>query len=259
MHGVAKYELLYHNTLKRAFYSFLDKINLKFANKIIVMSYPMKKYLVEEGIKGDRIHVIWGPVDTQKYKYKKLKPSEFYLVGYGGGSQFWSGFGTIIEASKKIDNPNIKFIIVGGLPKDVSNKRFTNVEFMGKLDEAKYFEILSNCNVLLSVRVGDRVAELQYPQKLSAYLAMGRPIIASDVNDQRYILERAKCGVVIKPDDPDELIRAILHLYQIQNSQPELIEEMGIMGRKFAEENLSFEVFAKKLREVYQLNRENSW
>ena len=109
-------------------------------------------------------------------------------------------------------------------------------------------EQLARCHVLLSPRKG-RAADMQYPFKLSSYLAAGRPVIATDVSDQRRIIEGAHCGVVVPPGSPQAIAEAVMRL---KGEAPEARVEMGRRARRFAEEHLSLEQFRATLTSMYR-------
>jgi len=251
MHGISEFELHNSGIIRRLFYTILDKIGCKFSDEVIVMSYPMKKFIVSNYRAIDnKVHVIWGPINLDIIPYKKPKIKEKFVVGYGGNDSFWQGFNTILKAAELLEKySDIQFNIIG-VPKNKYSSR-KNVKFIGKVDDSTYFTAISNCDVLLSTRIGGSVANLQYPQKLSAYLAVGRPVIATDVNDVRLIIERAMCGTVIEPGDPEMLARSILYYYSLYKKQPQKLIELGVNARKFAEKYLSDRIIGEKLSKIY--------
>ena len=61
------------------------------------------------------------------------------------------------------------------------------------------------------------------------------------------IIDEAKCGYALPPEDSRLLSKAILELYQ--NSKKRA--KMGQNGRRFAEENFSIKVAARKYEEIF--------
>ena len=78
------------------------------------------------------------------------------------------------------------------------------------------------------------------PGKLLSIMAAGRPVITSLPlsGDAPRIIERYDCGLCVEPDEPDNLVKAVLKLY----NDALLREKMGANGRKAAETAFSRDV-----------------
>jgi glycosyltransferase involved in cell wall biosynthesis len=143
--------------------------------------------------------------------------------------------------------PDIEFLFVTGSGWRTDLRclhRLTSIEAETREQTAQQ---LARCDVLLSPRKG-RAADVQYPFKLSSYLALGRPVIATDVSDQRRILEAARCGIVIPPGSPRAIAEAIRHLRDEGRADR---VAMGERARLFAEEHLSMDKFRSSLVGMY--------
>jgi len=92
------------------------------------------------------------------------------------------------------------------------------------------------------------------PLKLYEYMACGKPIVASDIDGIREILEESKSGVCVIPKDPNELAKAVVSLLQDRESR----EKMARNGRRYILENRSWESVAVKVFEVCQRVAENN-
>jgi glycosyltransferase involved in cell wall biosynthesis len=55
--------------------------------------------------------------------------------------------------------------------------------------------------------------------------------------DAPRLIAEAQCGRTIAPSDPEAMAQAILELFQA----PELREQMGVRGRRYAVQHLSLE------------------
>ncbi|MFC7114600.1 glycosyltransferase [Natronoarchaeum sp. GCM10025703] len=75
-------------------------------------------------------------------------------------------------------------------------------------------------------------------------MAMGKPVIASDVSDLPIVLEG--CGRIIKPGDVGELRESILALY----NDPELCEELGTKARQRCVKKYSYNALAPVVEEL---------
>jgi glycosyltransferase involved in cell wall biosynthesis len=87
---------------------------------------------------------------------------------------------------------------------------------------------------------------LSLPNKLFEYLAAGVPILASDVPTIRSFVERHGIGLIVPPDDPEEIARAMLEIVE-----PERNAELRAAVREAASQ-LSWRREAETLKQAYR-------
>ncbi len=85
------------------------------------------------------------------------------------------------------------------------------------------------------------------PNKLFEYMAQGLPIIGSDFPLWREIVTKNNCGILIDPENAEEISEAILWL----ESHPEEAEIMGENGKKMILKKYNWSIEEKKLLSVY--------
>ena len=71
---------------------------------------------------------------------------------------------------------------------------------------------------------------------------MKKPVIATNVGGIPELMIDKKTGFLIEKGNSKELIKKIEEML----NEPKKIEEMGIQGRKFVEENFSWKIITKK-------------
>lgn len=148
------------------------------------------------------------------------------VAGYAGHLYAGRGIDIIFACAQAL--PHWSFLIAGGQPKDVAAARrecerrdLANVELIGFVDNAELPGRLAVADVLLMpyqrrVMVsGGRLDTAQWmsPLKMFEYMAMGRPIIASDLPVLREVLDEG-CARLVVPDDASQWIEALLELGQ---------------------------------------------
>ncbi|APB32423.1 glycosyl transferase group 1 [Gloeomargarita lithophora Alchichica-D10] len=256
IHGLTCYEMTGGSWLARNTFHLLDFLSLYFAHHIIAMSYSQKALITQLFGKylDKKISVIWGPVDLNFIQPMPLPLSNQFTIGYLGNGSFWQGIDLILTAVKQLQNhPQIHFML-GGIQPDLYKIQLpqplpANLTIIPIVPLGKENEFFSQCHALISSRIGGMVTESQYPYKLSYYLAAGRPIIASDVSDQRLIVEQANCGFIFNPDQPETLAEKILTLFHTSQEKRHI---MGNNGRQFAEKYLSLGQLGITLLQIYQ-------
>ncbi len=229
----------------------VEKWIYKEAGFITVHSESNKKFLAEYGASLEKLYVIPNWTDTDYIKplpknneFRKMYNfNKSFVVSFAGNMGTSQDMQIIIKAAEKLRSyEKINFFLVGngversGAEEEVAKKDLKNVVFAPMQPRKKYPLVLAASDISL-ITLKKEVVTPVVPSKLLSIMASGRPVIASlNLNgDVPGIINEAKCGIVVSPDDPERLVEAILKLYQ----NPKLCDEMGINGRKYVEENFS--------------------
>lgn len=84
--------------------------------------------------------------------------------------------------------------------------------------------------------------------KLFEYMMAGLPVICTDFDTWKDIVEIENCGICVNPNDSDGIKRAIEYII----SNPEIARDMGERGRLAVESKYSWEIQAQKLIGLYE-------
>ena len=87
-----------------------------------------------------------------------------------------------------------------------------------------------------------------YPTKVFEYMMAGIPMVCSFFPAWREIIEGADCGILVDPDNEDEIVDAINYLIDHEDES----KRMGENGRKAVEEKYIWEIEADKLLNIYK-------
>ncbi|CEO87733.1 glycosyltransferase [Syntrophaceticus schinkii] len=88
------------------------------------------------------------------------------------------------------------------------------------------------------------------PAKMMAYMATGLPIVYSGAGEGADLVKETGAGLVTPPEDEKALAEAVIWLAD----HPQTACEMGMQGRKFAEDHLDWNVLVKNwLHDVQEL------
>jgi glycosyltransferase involved in cell wall biosynthesis len=90
--------------------------------------------------------------------------------------------------------------------------------------------------------------------KLNDYMAVGKPVVATDVGDGADWIRRGKFGL-LAPDDPEVLANQVLALLD----DPEKREVLGCRGRRMAEAEFRWDDIAVGLEQFYIRVLEDQW
>jgi glycosyltransferase involved in cell wall biosynthesis len=200
-------------------------------------------------VRREKVRVLWGPVDLQLFRYEEPPPAPPFVVGYAGNDVFWQGTETVIAAARLLrDQRDIRVHLLGFPAERYRDGLPDNVSLLGVVPRDEVPTALARCHVLVSPRARLVVSDSQYPFKLSAYLAAGRPVVATEVSDQPRVIGEAGCGVVVPPGDPAALAEALRRLAALPGAER---LALGRRARAFAEQRLSLDALADALVTIY--------
>ncbi len=167
---------------------------------------------------------------------------------------------TILAAAGILrDEKDITLILVGSgsrvewLKTEIARENLFNVQLPGRFPLSSMPSIMSRASALLVSLVKSPIMSQTVPSKVQAYMAAGKPIIASlDGEGARVILE-AGAGVACRAEDAIGLADAIRTL---RSAPPAQLECMGQNARAYYESNFEPRFLARKLKESLQLTRQ---
>ena len=196
------------------------------------------------------------PLETVSNYRTELSISPNKIVAlYSGNMGEKQGLEIVIQAAKELESENIQFIMCGSgaalerlrvLAMDLKNILWLPLQPLERLND-----FLNVADIhLLPQQAG--AADLVMPSKLTGMLASGRPIVATADVDTQVEKVVKECGVVVAPEDGAEFSQSI----KILSEDIELRENLGIKARKYADNNLQYEVIMKKFeKELLELVR----
>ncbi|MCP5109171.1 MAG: glycosyltransferase family 4 protein [bacterium] len=143
-----------------------------------------------------------------------------------------------------IDNP---------LKKELENLDYfedikKNIIFYGRKNLEEGYEVSKKCLIGISVLkpIGNFLHS--YSTKVFEYMAVSMPVITSDFELYKGVVERHRCGFCIDPESPQALAHALEYLL----THKAKAKEMGQNGRTAALTHFNWQIEEKKLLELYK-------
>jgi glycosyltransferase involved in cell wall biosynthesis len=213
----------------------VELLNLRAADIIVVVSQPMRDELIGRGIKAEKILVNPNGVDPNRYSPDVDGSGvrhQYYLtgntvIGFIGTFGKWHGAEVLAEAFGKLLHKHpeyqrgVKLFMIGDgitmpLVKENINK-FDIIErcvLTGLVPQEKGPEYLAACDVLVASHKPnlDGTPFFGSPTKLFEYMAMGKGIVASDLDQIGEVLKHDHTAWLVKPGDIESLMLGLKSL-----------------------------------------------
>jgi lipopolysaccharide/colanic/teichoic acid biosynthesis glycosyltransferase len=190
-------------------------------------------------------------VDVDAYRPSPL-PSGRKVFMYAGTHGLSQGLDVVLEAAKRVKRDDVEFLLVGdgaeraALVAKAERERIANVRFLPNQPKDSMPGLLAGAYATVITLKALDVFRRARPSKMYESMATGRPIVASLWGEAAELVEEARCGVVVEPENPDALASAIDALA----GKPESARRLGENGRAYALEHFDRTKIARRLREV---------
>jgi len=230
----------------------IERCSYRHSDKIAVICDGFKKNIASKGISPDKVAVIenWVNPDEiepgnrmNKFREKYRIPEKTFVVLFSGTLGYVSGARTILLTADRMRNEkDLLFVIVGDGPvlpdlkREAEQKNMSNVRFIPFQERSSLNNVLSSADIAL-VTMQKGKGRFSMPSKVLAYMAAGRPIIASVDADSPTAGQIAKSnsGIIVPAEDADLIADAILHLRKSES----FCRELGQNGRIYIEKYLN--------------------
>ena len=238
-------ETIYKSFPKKIALNTWEKIGDKcFKNSEIII--PICNHLNEitkQKVPNKKTFVMYQGIDPSNWYNVEGMKLEHPCIGLLQGAVIWDKTKELLileDTLKKF--PDVKFYWVGDGPFRekimIKLKKYKNFEWLGALEYPnKVREYLSEIDIYALISGLD-----MSPLTLLEAQLMKKPVIATNVGGIPELMIDEKTGFLIEKGNSEELSKKIEYLL----NDPKKIEEMGIHGRKFVEDNFSWKIITQK-------------
>jgi colanic acid biosynthesis glycosyl transferase WcaI len=229
------------------------------ARRIIAVTRGIKARLLERGLNDDEVTVIPNGANTDNYRPLTPDPilreslgfkSDHFIIIYTGLLGLIHGLETILESADLLsEHKDIRFLIVGDGPrrealhKHERSLGLQNVIFHDAVPEDRLPDFIALSDVGIHVQRRLEISTMALPVKMFSYLACERPVLLALEGEAAEFVRDEQVGLVVPPEQPAELARAILEL----KNNPQKCRTFGVNGRKVIEAHFSRQAQAVEL------------
>lgn len=258
--SAVKLDVLHNEAMIKAS-TWLEEFCYKKAAAVTCQTQGIVDNIVARGFDKRKIHLITNGVDTEFFK--KEKRSEEYrasigikdkfAVVYAGIHGLAQGLEVVVKAAEILrEEKGIQFVFIGEGPEKpmlmdlVKENHLENVTFLPMQNKKDMPKIIASMDATVVPLKKLDLFKGALPSKMFEALASELPIVLGVEGEAEVLINRAKAGIVVEPENEKAVARAILTLYE----KKALGVELGRNGRAYVMENYSREAITRRLERI---------
>lgn len=251
----------YFGRLKTKMFIRLEKLASRMTNKIVALTDGERSdYITHKIAREGKCIVIHSGIELDRYREltleekNKLKkeigiPEDALVVGTAGRLAPVKGPEFMIKASQYIslESPETYLVFAGDGPlkedlQTLAKKTGTdkNIVFLGWRDDVP--RILSVFDIFLLPSLNEGMGRV-----LAEAMALGKPIVASNVGGVPDLVIHGKNGYLVPPQNPEELAKYTQLLLEDKDKR----EKMGRAGKEMAS-GFTHDAMVQKITNLYE-------
>ena len=224
----------------------------------------LRDQLVDQGIEAAKVLVNPNGVDVDRLApvrdldaagwRARLGRPEAPTVGFVGTFGLWHGVTVLPEMIEAVHAvlPEVRWILVGDGPlraeveADFEARGVSGVvEFAGARPHEETLELLASSDVCVSPHIPnpDGTRFFGSPTKLFEYMGLGKPIVASDLEQIGEVLDHERSALLCTPGDGAAAARAVIRLIE----DPALAARLGEAALEDASTEYSWNAHTRRI------------
>ncbi|HSI42872.1 MAG TPA: glycosyltransferase family 4 protein [Methylotenera sp.] len=182
---------------------------------------------------------------------------EGFSVMFAGNIGKAQAVEVIVEAATILrDHQDIHFVVLGDgscrdmMLKEVEARGLTNLHLPGRFPVESMPGFMQKASALLVTLANQTIFAATVPNKIQAYMAAGRPILACLDGEGARLVNEANAGLCVPAEDAVALAKAVIELYKMPE---EGRDQLGANGRQYYKENFNHDKLVDDLIVKLQL------
>lgn len=231
----------------------LEQAVIDRADAIVVPANTIRDLLLARGAKN--VTVIPNGADIPA-PAPRIEERDYFI--YFGALQAWQGIETLFRAFARLRDLPVRLVVCSSHPTRYAKayvRLAEKLEIAGRMtwnvalsaDELQPWLQHAVASIAPLSDCARNVVQGCSPLKVLESMAAGVAVIASDLPAVREIVTDRVEGLLVPPDRPDALARAMRIAYQY----PQLRHDLGARGRERIAQSLTWEHATRRLVEVY--------
>ena len=182
--------------------------------------------------------VVESDFDAEAFR-DQLGWKDKLVITYVGAHGVANHLIQVVEAADRIKEqlPEVLFILIGGgmqkemLRSEVEKRSLSNIQFIDPVPKAEVFKYILASDFGASILKRVDTFKTIYSNKTFDYMSCKKPILLAIDGVSRELVETAKCGVYVEPEDIDDWVTKVKEISLLSSEQK---AEMGQSGYEYA-------------------------
>jgi glycosyltransferase involved in cell wall biosynthesis len=175
--------------------------------------------------------------------------SEYRILMFPGAPRPYKGLEDVLIALDKINQPDLKLVIVGGSPYDDYDQQLQQQWGRWIIKLPKYPadimpDLVTAAHIVVVPQRDTLETRAQFPLKLTDGMAMAKPVLSTRVGDIPKIL--GNTGYLVEPACPEQIAEQIQSIFQDLESA----NQLALKARERCVEHYSIEAMASTLKSI---------
>jgi len=247
------------NNLKGRVYTVVDKLALRFFDRVITVSETMRRQLRRIGIADSSIRVIPNALIIDDYQPDRQQQSYREELGLADSTRLIANIGRLspekgqaifLRAARELleREQDLCFVLIGiGPQQDELQALADELGISRQVVFAGYRSDMQNIYNSVDLVVQSSSTE-GMPNVILESLLMEVPVVATDVGGTAEVMQHETSGILIEPGDLQQLVAGISSF--IEN--PQYHQQLAAAGRKYVAQNFDHKRRVERLMDVYE-------
>ncbi|PYM45641.1 MAG: hypothetical protein DME16_16945 [Candidatus Rokuibacteriota bacterium] len=235
---------------------------LRRAHRVVAICEGIRSEIISRGIPPERVALVPNGVDPEWLEPRTRATEIANHLGLGDGPVFgyigsfsrYEGLAFLIDAMPELLGrfPNAKLLLVGGgRDEEAVRKAAGNIGAAvlvpGRVPQEDVRDFYTVVDVFVLPRRRIRLTELVTPLKPLEAMAMGLPVLASDIGGHAEIVNNGQTGLLFKTESSKSLVEQARRL----GEDRDLRAQLGAGGRQWVEAERTWERIVARYLPIY--------
>ncbi|MBI3329049.1 MAG: glycosyltransferase family 4 protein [Nitrospinae bacterium] len=227
---------------------------------VVAVSEAVRRELLASGVKASKVITVYGGVDIERFHpdvsaegiREELRiPQSARVVTKVAHNREWKGYEIFLQAAAVVARaePSAFFLGVGkGTGQSRPLEQLGEELHLG--DRVRWVGFREDVPQILAasdICVHAATAGEGLTGAVREALAMGKPVVVTDVGGNRELVRDGETGLLVPPRDPQRLAEGILALLHNR----ERAAAMGWVGRQHVEQHFAHDAKAERIEQLY--------
>lgn len=225
------------------------------SDRIITVVEEMKQRIVSIGAKSSNVFVVPNYFNFSSISGKEVTDYKGKTIFYAGGLTQSRGLQVAIRGLALLPKAYnyLKMFIAGYGNYEGELRKLVHtlmlgdrIDFLGRLSQEQVYDYIDKSDIMLIPHLKSVQTDNSSPNKLYQYMYFGKPVIASNCDSIRRVINNTKSGIIYQDDDPHDFADKLIQLIESNQSN-----YLGKNGRRAVLEKYNWNNNAAILKEIY--------